>query len=304
MNFKNILLISLIFSVLDAFAGNKKEPGQNTSDSIPAIPDYKPAKENVWIFILAGQSNMAGRGLVEAEDTIPNERVFSINHEGEIIPAREPLHWYEPQLTGLDCGHSFGKTLAPHLPDSVTILILPMAVGGSSISQWIGDSTHRNVTLFSNFKEKVAFGKANGTIKAILWHQGESDSGSEELIELYQERLQTLFLKFRTQIGNDSLPILIGELGSYSANDANWQAVNRQIKAYMASDPYASLIPTSDFTHKGDFIHFDSEGQRELGKRFALKFLDINYYEGLKGLGIGARLPIAIGSEGLDKTSN
>lgn len=286
MNLKNILLISLILAALEAFAGNKEEPGQNYSTQISTIPDSMTAKENVWVFILAGQSNMAGRGIVEAEDTITNERVFSINQAGEIIPAREPLHWYEPQLTGLDCGHSFGKTLAPHLPDSVTILILPTAVGGSSISQWIGDSTYRNVTLFSNFKEKVALGKANGTIKGILWHQGESDSGSDELIDLYQERLKTLFLKFRTEIGNDSLPVLIGELGSFSANDENWQAINRQIKDYVDSDPYSGLIPTSDFTHKGDFIHFDSEGQRTMGQRFALKFLEMGHSEGLKGLEI------------------
>jgi hypothetical protein len=156
MNLKNILLIALIFAALEAFAGNQEEFVQNPADSISTNPDSMTAKENVWVFILAGQSNMAGRGLVEAEDTIPNERVYTINNAGEIIPAREPLHWYEPLLTGLDCGLSFGKTLAPHLPDSVTILILPTAVGGSSISQWIGDSTYRNVKLLSNFNEKIA----------------------------------------------------------------------------------------------------------------------------------------------------
>lgn len=274
---KNILLIALSFAGLTAFAGTKKVPYPKLGTPIHNSADTMISKENVWVFILAGQSNMAGRGLVEPADTITNERVFTINQAGEMIPAREPLHWYEPQLTGLDCGLSFGKTLAAHLPDSVTILILPTAVGGSSISQWIGDSTYRNVTLLSNFKEKVAFGKANGTIKGILWHQGESDTGSGESIELYQERLKTLFLKFRTEIGNDSLPVLIGELGSYSANDENWQAINRQIKEYVDSDPHAAIIPTSDFNHKGDFIHFDSEGQRTLGQRFALNFLEISH---------------------------
>ncbi len=272
---KNILLIALSFVGLEAFAGNKKVPDPKPVTPIYTNPDTMTTIENVWVFILSGQSNMAGRGLVEPEDTIANERVFTINQAGEIIPAREPLHWYEPQLTGLDCGLSFGKTLAPHLPDSVTILILPTAVGGSSISQWIGDSTYRNVTLFSNFKEKVAMGKANGTIKGILWHQGESDTGSEDSIELYQERMKTLFLKFRTEIGNDTLPVLIGELGSFSANNENWQAINRQIKDYVTSDPFSGLIPTSDFNHKGDFIHFDSEGQRTMGQRFAAKFLEL-----------------------------
>ena len=54
-------------------------------------------KENVWVFIMAGQSNMAGRGIVEAEDTISDKRIFSINKDGQIIIAKEPIHFYEPR---------------------------------------------------------------------------------------------------------------------------------------------------------------------------------------------------------------
>ena len=97
-------------------------------------------KENVWVFIMAGQSNMAGRGIVEPEDTVSDKRIFSINKDGQIIIAKEPLHFYEPERTGLDCGLSFAKTLITKIPDSISILIIPTAVGGSSISQWLGDS--------------------------------------------------------------------------------------------------------------------------------------------------------------------
>jgi hypothetical protein len=57
-------------------------------------------KENVWVFIMAGQSNMAGRGIVEPEDTVSDKRIFSINKDGQIIIAKEPLHFYEPERTG------------------------------------------------------------------------------------------------------------------------------------------------------------------------------------------------------------
>ena len=60
-----------------------------------------PEKENVWVFIMAGQSNMAGRGTVEPQDTIPNKRILSINRDGHIIIAKEPLHFYEFERTGL-----------------------------------------------------------------------------------------------------------------------------------------------------------------------------------------------------------
>jgi hypothetical protein len=112
-----------------------------------------PKKENVWVFLLAGQSNMAGRGLVEPEDTVVNKWILSIDADGKLVYAKEPLHFYEPTMTGLDCGVAFGRTLLKTLPPGVSVLIIPTAVGGSSIAQWLGDSIHRNVRLLTNFRE-------------------------------------------------------------------------------------------------------------------------------------------------------
>src|SRR6187431_1555384 len=70
-----------------------------------------PRKENFWIFILAGQSNMAGRGLVMPEDTISSSNILSIDSAGQWYYAKEPIHFYEPNLTGLDCSLSFARDL-------------------------------------------------------------------------------------------------------------------------------------------------------------------------------------------------
>jgi hypothetical protein len=248
----------------------------NRTEFFPKIeqkPDMIPAKENVWVFILAGQSNMAGRGKVEPVDTIPDIRIFTINKEGELLLAKEPLHFYEPAATGLDCGLSFGKELLKHIPDSISVLIIPTAVGGSSISQWINDSTFRNVTLMTNFKEKIEIGQKYGTIKGILWHQGENDATTQETIEIYDKQLQKLFTLFRNAIDNSQLPIIIGELGSFSKTDDNWQAINSKIEEYIKTDPNSYLIKTNDLKDKGDKVHFDSEGLREIGRRFAGQFV-------------------------------
>jgi hypothetical protein len=231
-------------------------------------------KENVWVFIMAGQSNMAGRGIIEPEDTVSDKRIFSINKDGQIIIAKEPLHFYEPERTGLDCGLSFAKTLITKIPDSISILIIPTAVGGSSISQWLGDSVFRNVKLFSNFLSKVEIAKQNGIIKGILWHQGESDA-NEKNIPLYKERLHSLFSKFRTVIGNNELPVLLGELGSFSNNPADFNLINKVIHDYAAEDKNSRVISTKDLKDKGDHLHFDSEGQRTMGKRFANAYLSM-----------------------------
>ena len=234
-----------------------------------------PSKENVWVFILAGQSNMAGRGIVEPMDTIPNLKILTINKKEDIIIAKEPLHFYQPTLTGLDCGLSFGKELLKHIPDSISLLIIPAAVGGSSINQWINDEIFRNVKLFSNFKAKVAIGKRHGTIKGILWHQGEIDATTQLTIETYDKQLQNLFNLFRNELAIDELPILIGELGSFSKTKDNWSAINSKIEDYIAIDSFAHLIKTDDLRHIGDSLHFDSEAQRKIGKRFAEKFVEV-----------------------------
>lgn len=233
-----------------------------------------PSKRNLWIFLLAGQSNMAGRGLVEPQDTLADSRVLTITKNNEWIRAKEPLHFYEPNLAGLDCGLSFGKTLVHKLNDSITVAVIPCAVGGSSINQWLGDSLFRNVKLLSNFKSKVEFVKNYGVIKGILWHQGESDShpGSAES---YPKNLAALIDVFRDYVGYRNLPVLVGELGNFT-NEDNQQyreMINRSIHQVAKSKKNVFVIPTKDLQHKGDKLHFNSAAQRTMGERFAKEFL-------------------------------
>lgn len=237
-----------------------------------------PKHDSLYIFILAGQSNMAGRGNVEEEDTITNSRVFSIDSLNQFVLAKEPLHFYEPTLKGLDCGLSFGKEIVKQLDKSISVLLIPCAVGGSSIQQWIGDSTHRNVKLLSNFSEKVKFAEHYGTVKGILWHQGESNT-KEELIVHYADDLNTLFSDFRTIVGNDSLPIFLGKIGAYAIPEEKshrFALLNAAIEGYCNSHDNTYIIETADLTHRGDNLHFNSPSLRILGKRYAKKYLGID----------------------------
>lgn len=256
---KNTFLYLIIFLL---FLACTAEENQNT-------PPLQPER---WIFLMAGQSNMAGRAVIESQDTITNPRILTINSIGETILAKEPLHFYEPNLAGLDCGLNFGKVLISHLPENITVLILPTAVGGSSIKQWINNENHRDVKLLDNFIEKVNIGNDSGTIKGIIWHQGERDANNNG-IENYPENLIQLFSKFREIVNKPNLPILIGELGAFSNDNQNWQRINDIINSYSEIDNNCSVISTSDLQDKGDKIHFNSEAQRTMGERFAYEIL-------------------------------
>ncbi len=241
------------------------------------IINYMPAQDmkKTWVFILAGQSNMAGRGAVEAEDTITHPRIKTIDKNGNIILAKEPLHFYEPTMAGLDCGLSFAKALIRNCPDDVSILLIPAAIGGSNIRQWLGDSVHRGVKLLSNIKEKTALAKQYGTIKGILWHQGESDA-NEKGMPVYKENMQKLFGIFRAEAGKKKLSILLGELGAFNLNAAKqFKQINQIIWEYASIDKNTAVIVTGDLDHKGDNLHFNAAGQREMGKRYAAAMLKL-----------------------------
>ena len=230
---------------------------------------HLPSKTNVWIYVMAGQSNMAGRAAIEAQDRTEDTRILTLTKDNEVALAKEPLHFYEPSSSGLDCGVSFGLEMLNHIPKDVSVLLVPTAVGGSSIVQWINDETHREVRLMGNFRERVGVATKYGTLKGILWHQGEADAHRDETIVSYESNMVTLFDIFREISGDTSLPIVVGHLGSFAQNQENWDRINTAIDAYANSDAFCSTVETSDLDHKGDRIHFDSKGQRCLGKRYA-----------------------------------
>lgn len=71
---------------------------------------------------------MAGRGFVQPQDTVSSPLVLTLNKNNEWVYAKEPLHYYEPSRTGLDCGLSFGKKLSELYGNNVTIGLVPCAV--------------------------------------------------------------------------------------------------------------------------------------------------------------------------------
>ncbi|MDQ6815495.1 MAG: sialate O-acetylesterase, partial [Bacteroidota bacterium] len=94
-------------------------------------------------------------------------------------------------------------------------------------------------------------------------------------IPLYENRLTQLFTIFRNITQNATLPIVVGELGAYSDNKNDWSAINSAIHHYALTDPYVKVVLSQDLQNKGDRIHFNSEGQRMLGVRYAQAYLSM-----------------------------
>ena len=238
-----------------------------TADSIciPLVP-VPPLQ----LFLLAGQSNMAGRGTVEPEDRVPHPRVWVLNRQEEWMAAVDPLH-FDKRIAGVGPGRSFGIALA-NAEASANIGLVPVAVGGSPISAWAPGAVHSQTGSkpYDDAIRRIRVAKAAGEFKAFLWHQGENDSG-ETATPDYEARLTTLIGRLRAEVNDAALPVLIGQLGRFA--DAPWGASRSEIDGVhrkLARElPNVVFVSSVGLVHKGDRVHFDSASARELGRRYA-----------------------------------
>lgn len=229
-----------------------------------------PKKDKVWVYLMAGQSNMEGNGQIMPQDTIPNNRLITINTKGEWVKLKEPINLNFPWYRKLDCGHSFGMGMLDKVPEDVTVAVISTAVGASSVNQWLDDSEHRTMHLWSNITKMIEEAKKIGTIKGMIWHQGESDAKPDRL-ETYTAKLDTLFTKIRKECDNENMQIVIGELGDFGVDRPDWKAFNKILETYSLENNNIEMIKTSDLEDMGDEVHFNNVGLRKMGKRYAEK---------------------------------
>jgi hypothetical protein len=217
------------------------------------------APENMQIFLLIGQSNMAGRGAIEAQDQEPHPRVFMLTKELAWVPAVDPMHFDKPERIGTGLGKTFGAVVAEADPAAV-IGLVPAAFGGSALDEWTPGSPH-NVNALARAKEALKHGKLAG----ILWHQGEADS-KPELAATYAVRFAKMIAHLRADLDVQEVLVIVGETGRFRPDGA---AINATIAGLPQFVPHCAFVSAEGLVDKGDKVHFDSPSFRELGRRYA-----------------------------------
>ncbi|AHG92960.1 protein of unknown function DUF303 acetylesterase (plasmid) [Gemmatirosa kalamazoonensis] len=232
------------------------------------------------LVLLAGQSNMAGRGTVEAEDRVPHPRVLMLDRDGRWIPAVDPVHFDKP-IAGVGPGRSFGLALAARDTTAVVGLV-PTAVGGSSIRAWVpaGYDSATRTHPYDDAVARIRLARSSGAFVAILWHQGESDGDARGVAE-YEGRLRELIARLRAETGAPNAPFLIGELGHFP--EKPWTpgraAIDSIHRLVAATTPNAAYVSAEGLTHRGDTLHFSSAAARELGRRYAAAYARLESVE-------------------------
>ncbi len=229
------------------------------------------------IFLLIGQSNMAGRGVVADVDQTPHNRVLMLTETGDWVPAVDPMHFDKPAVVGVGPGLSFGKALADY-DEGWVIGLIPAAVGGSSIAAWAQGEVHQQTGAepYDDAITRARIAMKNGTLRGILWHQGESDAKPEK-VGLYRAALVQLVDNLRRDLETPDVPFIVGGLGVYLAERSPETVILTAILQDTASDiPNTGFVSSEGLNHKGDGVHFSAESARELGRRYAQKYIEMS----------------------------
>ncbi|MBR0191077.1 MAG: autotransporter-associated beta strand repeat-containing protein [Thermoguttaceae bacterium] len=232
------------------------------------------------IFITAGQSNSTNCG--DIRQTSTSGFAFAYNPATGQWEKNCDVQ-YGP-LDGSNKGStwpSFADTLAEE--EGVPVATYSVGFSGTNISQWINDEKGG---ISTNMLNAIRFLNENADgFAGILWHQGESDKGTDE--QVYYDKLNQLIDRTREAAGDDELPWGVaiasadGSGNTYEnvtnaqrrviADDPNiFEGVNTDefcaIDREHASDPdYETLRGTN-----GNSIHLSDKGLTEAGRLWAL----------------------------------
>ncbi|KAG2663581.1 hypothetical protein I3760_16G038400 [Carya illinoinensis] len=265
------MFISFIFFVFVLGVGN-------------VIPGGPSGHNPNNIFLLAGQSNMAGRGgvyndtktsLLKWDGKVPpqctltpNILTLSLNKTWDI--ARDPLHKEIDNLKtcGVGPGMPFSNEMLARRPDLGVIGLVPCAIGGTKIEKW-----QKGTTLYNQLVDRArAARESGGNIRALLWYQGESDCGEQDSM-LYKGRLEKFFNDVRQDLNSPDLPIILVVI---SAGEGNFL---RNVRDAQLSINLKNVVHVDamGLTLLPDRLHLDTKSAVNIGQKLADSFLN-NFY--------------------------
>lgn len=245
-----LTLIALIIISVQPVAAQPSQPD----------PDFH-------IYLLIGQSNMAGRGKVDSISKLSRPRILMFDSTRKFVPATDPLH-FDKKVAGVGPGLSFADHMVP-AGGRIKIGLVPAAVGGTSIKSWVpgGFDSATKTHPYDEAMVRIKAALRYGVLKGILWHQGEANSGGFAQSPTYITQLQALVARLRSELNAPDVPFVMGELGYFRPKFRNFNAMLQQVPDSIRN---ITVVSAQGLGHKGDTTHFDTQAARELGKRFAV----------------------------------
>jgi hypothetical protein len=247
------------------------------------------------IYLSFGQSNMEGGGaLNDSERTV--DRRFQVMADFD-NPARNWQfgQWYDavPPLTrrvrGISMMDYFGRTMVANLPAKYRVGLIKLAVSGTRIELWDKDAFRSyldNLPPDGQWKKPLAMeydsnpyeylirmarlAQKDGVIRGILIHQGESNAEDKD----WPQKVAKIYGDIIRDLGLNpaDVPLLAGEVVNADQNGDKASA-NLIMKNLPAVLPNSYVVSSAGVPANADRLHFTPDGQREMGRRYALQML-------------------------------
>jgi len=254
--------------------------------------------KDFYIFLCFGQSNMEGNARFEPQDTTVDSRFRvleavdcpNLNRTmGQWYTARPPLCRCQTGLTPADY---FGRKMIAGLPANIKVGVINVSVGGCKIELFDKDHYATYVATapgwlknmvaeyggnpYGRLVEMAKLAQQAGVIKGILLHQGESNTNDST----WPGKVKVVYDNLMNDLHLDpaATPLLAGE--TVNADQGGVCAsMNKIIATLPQTIPNAYIIPSNGCTDAPDNLHFNAEGYRALGARYADKMLSLLGYK-------------------------
>jgi hypothetical protein len=239
------------------------------------------------VYILAGQSNMAGVGMNHElpSEFLGEQENVKIYAEGTIESSLRKV-WstlrpgfgsgsgaFGPELT-------FGKDMAKMYPDSQILLIKCGWSGTSLQGDWRPPSAGGATgSLYKNLIETVedALSELDPSIdyeiSGMCWMQGESDACNIYPANEYESSLTHFINDVRKDLNVPTMPFIIAMIDDSDV----WieHAIVRQAQINVAQNvPYVGIFDTKDFDTDG--THYKTQGILDMGSCFAEEMVKLS----------------------------
>jgi len=229
------------------------------------------------IFILAGQSNMVGQGksyeLPTKYRNAPKNVEFFYN--GYKAPINRFRH-FGPEI-------GFAHEISRYFPHD-NIKLIKFAVGGTSLFAWDpywnvnkAHLTH-NASAGPLFKKliqtvNIQFNHNDNKLAGILWMQGETDAQYSVAAKQYAGNLNQFISSLRSKLHSPNTLFIMGSVNPPLKLFPSAPLVQHAQRLSASRIRSVRLVKTDDLSKRNDDLHYNTEGQLELGKRFARTYL-------------------------------
>lgn len=229
------------------------------------------------VILLGGQSNMVGQGKIADLNNMDFENILYYNF------GMSPSLKTDPSEFGPEVG--IAENLKEHYPDKNFILI-KYAIGGSSLLDWSPEYNKEKAEItghpeYGNMYDSLLT-KVNQItegfetkITALIWMQGARDARIPEAGMNYYNHFSLFINSIRSDLNEPELPVIYGKVNPpksrYPAVDTVRKAQERINRNIMNT----FLINTDDLEKRADNVHYSTEGQLTLGRRFGEKLIEV-----------------------------